>query len=378
MSRHDGGLLRSGWRAILACLLIILSMPVLATAQTTGAGRTDAPKWEISVQAGGAHARLPREGYATPPDQLPLFTTVNGTLSRTVPSWFFAYGASLLNQVVTQGQTGIRLATADNLVFAPSSNFDNSWTLGVRVSRTINPRFAIEGSFDYSRNRLGVTDAAKPVIDATISSFAPAWNALLATDPATFQNVDVSATSVIDTPPGHQVLATGALVINILTRRQNTPYVLLGTGVMSHGGTPPSVTLVGHVKTLLNGTAPIDEIDTMTLRYDVDPTVVTVTVGAGWKHMIGARWGIRGEVREQLSGNPVSNLVTATPGLLRTSTPAAQGAGATNRFVAVQFSNIAGSSTVSSLSSTLSDFQVFHTTGMESRFTFTGGIFWRF
>jgi hypothetical protein len=375
-------LLPGGW-CVLICFttLIVAAIPSAATAQTTAATRRAdrlQPKWEISVQAGGAHPGIPQQGFPTPPPQSPLFTTVAGGLSRTIPTWFFANGGSVLNQAATQAQTA-RLTTFDVPVFLPSSNFKNSWMVGVRISRAMNPRYSIEGALDYSRSSLAIVDGVAAAADATVASYQVVWNALLASEPATFQNVDVTAMSIIDAQPaGHQVMATGSLIINILTRRRNTPYALIGAGVMTHGGSSPSVTLVGRIRTMLNGTAPVDETDTMTLRYDINPTVFTVTVGLGWKRMMGERWGVRGEVREQLSGNPVSNLVTATPSVLLTSAATQQGAGATTKFIAVQFSNIAGSTVVSSLADTMAGQQMLRTSGMENRFSFSGGIFWRF
>jgi hypothetical protein len=127
---------------------------------------------------------------------------------------------------------------------------------------------------------------------------------------------------------------------------------------------------------MLNGSAPIDELDTLTLGYALDRTVAAASIRLGIKRMMGERWGVQGEMREQLTSNPLSHTITASPSRVLTTAASQQGAAATPAFVAVQFSNM--SSTASTLSGNLTEFRAFGGTGMESRLSFTGGIFWRF
>src|SRR5262249_2254652 len=121
MSGRDRRSRLACWRALLA-LSSVVAVPVMASAQTTRPPKPPAAKSEISIQAGGAHPGIPLQGNALLPDQTPLFATVNGRLSRPVPTWFFANGASLLNQVITQAQTGVIPTPIDAVAMAPSSN----------------------------------------------------------------------------------------------------------------------------------------------------------------------------------------------------------------------------------------------------------------
>jgi hypothetical protein len=372
------------WSVVVAALLVLI--PAITSAQTPPSSRSTRPprrqpRWEIAVYGGAVIPGVPVQGVSAVPGVNPLFATVNGSasLSRSVPSWFFASGANLFNQVATlQAPTGARMTTLDQVVFATSSNPGNGWSVGARVSRALNPRASIEGTFEYSSSRLRLLKSVPAAVEATRASFVTAWTDLFSRDPVTFQNPTVTATSALQEEKAHQIVANGALVINILTRRQNTPYVTAGAGVMSSGGGSTSVALVGRYTTTLNGTAPIDETDRLTLRYRVDPTVVAVTVGIGLKRMMGERWGIRVEMSEQLSSNPLTYLATASPQLVLTSTASQQGAAATPRFTSLQLSNIANSPIQSSLGGSLDGVKTFTATGMESRLSFTGGIFWRF
>jgi hypothetical protein len=242
----------------------------------------------------------------------------------------------------------------------------------------LTPRVSVEGTVEYSRSQLRLRKSAVTSLEATRVSFVTAWTALFATDTATFQNAGVTATSTIDAGAAHQIVANGAIVFNILTHRRNTPYTSVAVGVLSNGGRAPSVTLVGRYTTRLNGTAPIDETDAMTLRYAIDRTLVAVTVGLGMKRMVTERWGLRVEMREQLCSDPITNLVSASPQLVLSSNVLQQGAAATPLASSLQFANIPNSATMSSLGGSVAGMKVFTGTGMESRFSVTGGTFWRF
>ena len=365
-------------------MMLALLAPAAALAHPqTASGRparppSHEPSWEIAVHAGGFLAGVPLQGLPSPTAPAPFFTAVNGTFSRHTPSWFFGEGGLLFNEAASGGVAGDHIVAIDDVVAGPSGNPGKGWSAGARVTRLLNPRVSIEGTIEYSRSRLQLRKSAVDNIEAARASFASAWTMLLATDSATFQNPVVMAMSTIDPGTGHQVVANGAIVFNILTHRRNTPYTSVAVGVMSNGGRPPSVRLSGHYTTTLNGTAPIDETDSVALRYAVDRTLVAVTVGLGLKHMVTDRWGVRVEMREQLCSNPVTNFVSASPTLVLTTTSAQQGAAATARVVSVQLANIPTSTIQSSLGGSLPEQKLFTGTGMESRLTFTGGLFWRF
>jgi len=356
----------------------------VARAQSAATGRAASqpratPKWEISVYGGPIDADIPVQG--TPgnfPDANPLFSTVNGNLSRSIPTWFFANGAGLHTQVATQALTSERIMPLDIVAYLPSSHRANRWVVGGRVGRILNPRVTLEATVEHSRTELELPATTIDAVEATRASYAPAWIGLLASEPGTFQNVEASATSTIVAGATYQTVANGTLVINILTRGRNIPYAFVGAGAMIHGGTSPSITLTGRVRTMLNGTVPIDETDTMTLSYTINRTVASVAVGVGIKRMMGERWGVRGELRQQLSSNPLTHVVGAVPERALTATASQQGAASSSKFIAVQYSNIAGSTTLSTLGGELTNQLTFGGTGMESRLSLTGGIFWRF
>jgi len=365
-----------------------LAAPSAATAQTQPSSSSrsmrppaDAPRWEISVQAGVLTAGVPVQGLAALPAPNPSFTAVNGTSSRHVPSWFIGDGTTLFNGVasaLSPGVSGARITSLNAVVAGPSTDPGAGWGAGVRVARILNPRVSIEGTVEYSRSPLSLRKTAEADIEAARASFVSGWTALFATDPSTFQNTAVTATSTIDRGSTRQVVANGAIVFNIRTHRRNTPYLSAAVGVLSNGGRAPSVTLVGHYTARIDGTIPIDETDALTLRYAIDRTLVAVTVGLGLKRMVTDRWGVRIEMREQLCSNPITNLVSAAPQIVLASSGGAQGAVATPLSASLQLANIPNSSTLSSLGGSIAGLKVFTGTGMESRLSFSGGIFWRF
>jgi hypothetical protein len=364
-------------------MVLAFAAPGVAAAQAPASGRSTRPprhesRWEIGLHAGVFTAGVPEQGLTTLPAANPAFTTVNGNFSRRVPTWFFGDGATLFSTAVSTLANGARIATLDGVAAGPSGNPGNGWTAGGRVGRAMNPRVSVEGTFEYSRSQLRLRATAVDAIEAARASFVTAWTALFATDPGTFQNTTVAATSAVDAGSTHQIVANGAIVFNILTHRRNTPYTSVAVGILSNGGRAPSVTLAGHYTARLNGTAPIDETDTMTLRYNIDRTLVAVSVGLGMKHMVTDQWGLRVEMREQLCSNPLTNLVSASPAVALSSNASQQGAAATPLASSLQFANIPNSATRSSLGGSLAGAKVFTGTGMESRFSLTGGMFWRF
>jgi hypothetical protein len=371
----------STYARVAGTVLILFMTSAVARAQSA-ASATPQPrtglKWEFSAYGGPLDADIPIQGIPTNfPEQNPLFVTVNGNLTRSIPTWFFANGASLHGLVATQAQTPERITSLDDVAYFPSSRRANAWVIGARIGRILNPRVTLEGMFEHSRARLELPAETTAAIEATRASFGPAWTGLLGSEPATFQNVEASATSEIRAGATHQTVVHGTLVINILTRRRNIPYVFVGGGAMIHGGTGPEVTLTGRVRTMLNGTVPIDETDTMTLAYTINRTVASASVGVGLKRMMGERWGLRVEMRQQLSSNPMTHVVGAAPTRVVAVGTSDQGAASTSRFTALQYSNFP-TSPESSLGGGLSNFLTFGGTGMESRLSLTGGIFWRF
>jgi hypothetical protein len=369
----------------LAFGLAVLVLPLSAAAQTpaqTPASTRPAfqpppvSKWEVSLYGGSMGGGIPQQGRQILPELSPLTGTVNSQFMRLIPSWFFAWGAAYFGLMATQAQIPERIATLDPLALQPSSERGHSWTAGGRITRVLNPRASVEGSVEISHAPLRLTDASRTAVDNTRTSFPTAWNAFFATNPAMFQNASVNATSAITDGSMSQFSASGAVLINILTRRRTTPYVGMGAGFVRHSGASPTVTLTGRMTMLLNGTTPIDETDSFTLAYDLNRTVVAASIHVGVKRMMNERWGLRAEMREQLSSNPLTHLVTASPSRVLATAPADQGAGATVSISPVQFSNVA--STTSTLTGELTNFRAFSGTGMESRLSFTGGIFWRF
>ena len=110
------------------------------------------------------------------------------------------------------------------------------------VSRALTPRFATELSVDYSRTRLHITDSNSDAIEATRVSFIPAFEDMITFNPNRVLN-SITSTATLESEPGHQVVASGALTINLRASGNVIPYATLGAGLASLSGEAADSTL---------------------------------------------------------------------------------------------------------------------------------------
>src|SRR5262249_55861420 len=188
-------------------------------------------------------------------------------------------------------------------------------------------------------------------VEASRASFVSAWNEqtglIRSGGGVIFTNPNVTSTATINDQRGRQLVTTGAVTFDLLTRGRIVPYATGGAGVISKVGGSPSVTLTGNYRfTSLNAffnpaapsvTFPVNETDTVTIRAVPSSSHPFVGVfGGGVKVLGSSRWGIRADVRAYISRNTVDLLVDATP-QVTTATPAGLIASALTP--SMQFSN---------------------------------------
>jgi len=331
--------------------------------------------WEVEMHAGGAFGNNPGSTTALPGVGVP-FTTFDGFPSRTVASWYFGDGAEVFSQnSATRGQ-GARISPLDPAFATSSVKTKAAGAFGVRVGRPLTPRLTAEFSLDVANGSMALTDVASATIESSRSSFQTGFETLLGSSNAITDQASriVTSTSTIEDAAGAQIIATGALKINLLRGRRFTPYVTVGGGVLSQTGDLPKVTLVGDYQFTSATNKPFRQTDTVDFRFTSRRAPVML-LGGGFTQALSARSGLRADFRVHLGPDKAKVLLNANavtiPGVSMSTfkfdgTPAIQIDTTGERF--------------STLSTPLfdQDFEVAAGRGIRTLGSVTLGYFWQF
>jgi hypothetical protein len=279
-----------------------------------------------------------------------------------------------------------RIITLDPVLARSFGAWQPGPSIGMSVSRTLTPRLGAELSIDYRRARLRITESNSDAIEATRASFIQAFEGMIRFNPNRVLN-SVTSTAAHEDGSGHQLVASGALIVNLKTTGDIIPYATLGAGMIMHSGGLPSTTLRGNYQFLLGaGGAPIDETDNVTVRAALDNRTLAGVLGGGVKYHVSPRWGIRLGVRVALSKNAAETVLDAAPNVALGLRPAGRGVLAANP--SIQFSNNS-SDPVTSLGVTavaastltgpvITGLRTFSGTGIVTTTSLITGVFWRF
>jgi hypothetical protein len=344
---------------------------VFRQSATSVVSSASARKWEVEVHGGLAFGRSSGGTSALPAPGAP-FLTAASTPSRLESSWLFGDGAVLLNQVNTALGIPSRLTPLDPVLGSSALEPPGGGVFGVRVSRVITPRLTAEWTAEYGFRQLEISSSAQAGLEISRASFVSAWSGMATANPS-FTNPVVTAVSSLNEGGMHQWLTTGVVNVALKQEGRTIPFITLGGGLRLYSGDAPSAQLVGNYRFVLGG-APIDERDSVTLRF-ATPHALVAVVGGGLKHNLSSRLGVRLDLRAYLSRSSIGNLVDAVPNVV-TSAPA--GSGSSFGSPSIQFGNTPANGVQSSLSGPpLSGFQTF-TGAFETEISATSGIFWRF
>ena len=357
--------------------------PLPAFAQPSTASQ--ASKWEIEVHAGGVRNGNPTDATTAMPPAGEPFTTRNDRPSRYVSSWYFGDGTVLVNQLTTAFPTltfANRLTPLDPVLTGSAASFSDSGSFGLRLGRRLSPRFAAELNVDYNPLALELSDSALGDVEASRATFERLWNELVG--PTTsFRNGLVSSSSVIEEGSGGQVVATGAVRMDLRRNGSLIPYVTGGLGGVFNHGRAPTVTLNGNYSMgfvfNLGGQVPpgalvsYNEVDAVTVRFVRPERALVGVVGGGFRYDLSRRHGLRIDLRLHVTPYAVDTEVSATP-LVRTGTPAAMIA--SNTTPTVQFSNTGSGATLSG--PPITAFKTREGLGVQINTALTAGYFWRF
>lgn len=349
--------------------------PKLAAA--SGVAPDPARKWEIEVHGAGFLSFNPTGGTSTLPGIVGGFTAPGGGASLFVPSWYFGAGNTLYNTVELNHPAFLTqpIASLDSVLTHAVVRRDHGPGVGARITREITPRFSIEAGFEYNFGALAFYGAGDQ-INTSSATWQAAFSQLFGpTSCPACSGVSVTSVATLHDHTGRELVATGALNINLRTQGRAIPYVTVGGGGIFSMGDAPSATLVGNYQFSFAG-APHSETDAVRLHSRVPDHAATGFFGAGVKYYITPHYGIRGEVRDLVSGYHVDNLLDAAP-TVATLTPA--DAIGTTGSPSLSFSNNPTTGFPSSLSApALSNFRTLAGSGTLHQVEISFGIFFRF
>jgi len=359
-------LLRYAYAAVIAASLIAV-VPSAALAQAAPASI-----WEVEVHGGGLIPTNPTGGTAgTIPSAAPFTTVVNRPSSR-VSSWFFGPGAQLFNQLPVLLAPN-QITALDPVLDGSTADYQSGGDFGFRISRRLTGRLSAEFNFDYANTPLEITSSTLDAIEASRASFERAFTGL--SQSGAFFSPSIRATTTGDHSGGREFITTGAVTVDLATHGGLVPYVTAGAGVASSGGDLPDLTLTGSYSFSLVGILPIAETDTVRLHYSTGSTFVAL-FGGGVKRDMSPRWGLRGDARVNVGGNPTKLLLDATPNVAVLTPPLAIASVTTP---SVQFANNPVTNAPSTLSGpAITNFEAFKGGGTRAHVALTGGVYWRF
>ena len=359
---------RFGRTAVVAAATLALGLTHAAVASA----QTHRPRWEVDVVGGLSRFDLPTSGTVElPPPGPPLTTSGPISPSRQIPTWFLSDGASLVNGVNAEFGVAARITPLDAALGSLGTGASQAPVLGLRVRRVLTSHLAFEVSADVLQ---GSTDIPRELLQAaevSRASFETAMTGLLTTGP--FSSVSVSATVTESNQNSRDLVTTAALRWTFSSGR-TTPYLTLGGGILQTMGDLPGVTLVGNYRFQIAGSVPINETDTLQVRYDHD----TALVGLGG---LGLHTSVTNRIGLTLDGRVLVGRQTLA---LKLDADPSAASGTPEGFIesfttpAIQFSNSAATGRESSLSGQLQNFKAFSTSGVQVRYLITAGVTFRF
>jgi hypothetical protein len=304
--------------------------------------------------------------------------------SLRVSTWFLGEGALLANAAAAQlglsssgGSTG-RIVPLDGSLDSPFADRHGGGVFGVRLSRALTSRFAAEINFDVTRAPVDVRASFATQVGITASSFENTFSGLLARIDSATTPVSVRSSGTTQDGDRRQVVATGAININLTTRGRVIPYATAGAGILWEGGDNPAAELEGQYRWLLADVPVLDEADRVRLVQANDDNAFVGFVGGGARLLFTERSGLRLDGRVHLGSRTVRTVLDAEPAPTTALPALAAGFFRTATNPSVVFSNNFRNLTSSLSGPPLDDVSVYEATGIVAETLVTIGYFWRF
>jgi len=356
--------------------------PKPAPAANSSEGPDPDRHWEVEVHGGGNFPVNPTSGSSNLPNPGLTFNTVGPSTTRAVPSFYFGDGALLTSQFVTalgNPTVGPGVTPLDAVLNASIVRRQNGGDLGGRVSYDLNRRVSLEVNLDYSFGELAYTGGSLINAQATSDSWQTFFSSWVQGSACGIcSNTNVSSTLTVRNNQGHTLLFTGNANVNWWTTGKFIPYVTVGVGLLSHTGDTPSMNLAGTYQYLFVPQAQTYIAnDNVTVLTSVADNSFVGTVGVGFKYYVTPRWGVRVDVRDYISANSISTLLSANGG----ETQVAPGTGNCVIFGVspdIQDCNDASVGAATLSGPAVSNFHSFSGSGAMHQVAVTGGLFFRF
>ena len=356
-------------RWFLPLVAVAVAAPVSAQ---TSAPRPADTRWEFEVAGGLSLGRITNGGRLDPPGPgVPIDTSSPVFPSWRVPSWFFGDGAAFLNNVAEEFGVSSRVTPLDPRLRPGGLNDAGAPAIGLRVRRGLGQTYSLEFAMDVLAKTTRIDDALLDDFAVTRQSFEETLRAIL--PPALFTGFETSGTASADAGSSREIAFTAA--VNSRTRPfgRFVPYATAGGGVILQTGDLPSATLTARYRFRIQDAVPIDETDSLTVRYR-QRTAIVLLFGGGVRRELSARMGFVIDARVLTGPNTTTVRAQASPTMV-TGTPA----GFTESFTYpnLQFSNNASTGRVSTLGGTLDEVEVFRG-GWVTRGRVTAGLYFGF
>lgn len=337
------------------------------------------PKWSFEFYVGKiGESQGTGSGISQFPTG-PSFTTQDsGNPSRAVPSWYFGDGAALFNEVAADfaaryGQNYTRITPLDEVLTSAAARRKGGTTFGFRLTGWLATRVGLEIGFDRSDDPLGLTDAAESAIAATRTSFQNGFTGLLGAAPVSGTTVTSTAQVPADAVGEQMSFTLGVSVAVVKTSRVRV-ITTFGAGAVSNKATALTAQLNGNYRFSMFGLNPINETDSVTVRFSDKDLVPIAIAGAGVSIDLGRRHGFRVEARARANQNETRISVDAAPSMIAVA-PLIYFSTATSP--SLQFSTTAGIPT-SLGGEPISGLETFKGSGIDIRTVITVGYYVRF
>jgi hypothetical protein len=351
---------------------------VLALWPSEAVGMQERP-WEVAIYAGGigGAGAIDGSGQLPPPGPV-LVDSFQARPIPTFPSWYFGAGAAYLNAGFAR--QSLRIDPLDRVLTTASATREGGGTIGVRLSRQLAGRARIEAAAEHARGAAVLTREARDQLEATRASFVTLFSGLSS------QFVMFSPSSSVEVRESGSVTAiTGAVAIDLSSRGRIVPFALVGGGLASRAGDAPSIALTGRYVAQFvaqfGQVFPIGiaQTDTVEIRYALPTHRPVAIVGGGVRYALSRRLTARLDARASLTPDRVTITVDANPTTM--STLATGSAGLTIFSSSPPFS-LDFSSTPTGINSlrgpALNDVVTFSARGLQTRFSVTAGLGWKF
>jgi hypothetical protein len=191
----------------------------------------------------------------------------------------------------------------------------------------------------------------------------------------------VTAVSTNQQAGGSQVVTLAALTLRSGERKPVVPYLTLGAGIRSNRGPDSTVTLVGRYQFAFQllgqgPLVPVDETDSLTIRYSDRGTSPVGVVGAGFRHYLTRASGVRVDGQLLMGVSQLTVSIDAAPSHVVGSPAGTLAIESTSSHPALQFST--SPAFQSSLSAGLKGFETFTGGGFHLQASITIGYFFGF